>query len=220
VDRRDDLPDGLEERLRFFDEIGADFVLAGTSGGASRRLEAIAAEVTNCRKCPLAAGRTKAVPGEGNPEAEVMFVGEGPGHEEDVQGRPFVGRAGQLLTRIIEAMGFTRPSVFIANIVKCRPPDNRVPRPAEAEACTPYLLEQIAVIRPKVIVTLGKTATDFFAPSDRGMTERRGRFEDWRGLPVMPTFHPSYLVRNEGNKELKRMVWEDMKQVMAKLGRT
>ena len=220
MNRKGDRPPGLEERLRFFEEIGADFVFSGTSAADRQRLKAIAAEVLTCRKCPLAAGRTKAVPGEGSPEAEVMFVGEGPGQEEDVQGRPFVGRAGQLLTRIIEAMGFSRSSVFIANIVKCRPPDNRVPRPAETEACTPYLLEQIAAIGPKVIVTLGKTATDFFAPSDRGMTERRGRFEDWRGIPVRPTFHPSYLVRNEGNKELKRMVWEDMKQVLAKLGRT
>ena len=146
-----------------------------------------------------------------------MFVGEGPGHDEDVQGRPFVGRAGQLLTRIINKMGLDRPAVYIANIVKCRPPENRLPLLAEVEACTPYLLEQIAAIQPKVIVTLGKTATDFFAPSRGSMTDRRGRFEEWRGIAVMPTFHPSYLVRNEGNKELKWMVWEDMQKVLGKL---
>jgi DNA polymerase len=149
-----------------------------------------------------------------------MFVGEGPGHDEDVQGRPFVGRAGQLLTRIITAMGYERSMVFIANIVKCRPPDNRVPHQDEVAACSPFLLDQIAAIRPRIIVTLGKSATDFFVPSVRGMTERRGQFQEWHGLLVMPTFHPSYLVRNEGNQGLKKMVWDDMKQVMAKLGRT
>jgi uracil-DNA glycosylase family 4 len=245
VNRNDDRRADLEARLRFFEEMGADFLFAGpakppqpaappageTAAAAatsalrldlppSRRSPAeMAAEVLACRKCPLASSRVRAVPGEGNPAAELMFVGEGPGHDEDVQGRPFVGRAGQLLTRIIKAMGFDRTEVFIANIVKCRPPDNRVPHEGEVKACTPYLLEQIAAIRPKVIVTLGKSATDFFAPSGRGMTERRGRFQDWHGIVVMPTFHPSYLVRNEGNKGLKKMVWEDMQQVMARLGK-
>jgi DNA polymerase len=149
-----------------------------------------------------------------------MFVGEGPGHDEDVQGRPFVGRAGQLLTRIIAAMTYDRADVFITNIVKCRPPDNRVPHRDEVEACAPYLLEQIGAIRPKVIVTLGKSATDFFLPDAvGGMTSIRGRFYAWRGLQVMPTFHPSYLVRNEGNKEIKKMVWDDMRKVMAFLGK-
>ncbi|MBM3293999.1 MAG: uracil-DNA glycosylase [Candidatus Aminicenantes bacterium] len=217
----------LEARLRFFEDIGADFLFPAPAArtaekvpGSGRSLEDIAAEIASCRKCPLASGRTRAVPGEGRPEADLMFVGEGPGHDEDVQGRPFVGRAGQLLTRIIAAMGFDRSDVFIANIVKCRPPDNRPPQKDEADACLPYLLEQIAAVGPKVIVTLGKTATDVFVPSRQGMTERRGRFETWRGIAVMPTFHPSYLVRNEGNKELKRMVWEDMKQVLAALAKT
>ena len=224
MNRNDDRRAGLEERLRFFEEIGAGFLSLSPTGRpakcgsrASRTLEEINAEILICRKCPLASGRTQAVPGEGNPEAELMFVGEGPGHDEDVQGRPFVGRAGQLLTRIINKMGLDRPAVYIANIVKCRPPENRLPLLAEVEACTPYLLEQIAAIQPKVIVTLGKTATDFFAPSRESMTDRRGRFEEWRGIAVMPTFHPSYLVRNEGNKELKWMVWEDMQKVLGKL---
>jgi DNA polymerase len=177
-------------------------------------------ELGDCRRCRLAEGRTRLVFGVGSPEARLFFVGEGPGADEDAQGRPFVGRAGQLLTKIIGAMTYDRADVFIANIVKCRPPENRVPRPDEVAACSPYLIEQIAAINPRVIVTLGKSATDFFAPSAQGMTERRGRFQEWRGILVMPTFHPSYLVRNEGNAGLKKMVWDDMQQVMAKLAGT
>lgn len=241
----------LEERLKFFEEIGADFVFRsgvlnqraplrsrpevpspavgapstapGRSGSgldlpsSGRNLETIAAEVRACQKCGLAAGRTLAVPGEGNPKSQILFIGEGPGHDEDVQGRPFVGRAGQLLTKIIAAMGFERSEVFIANIVKCRPPENRVPHRDEAEACAPYLLEQIAVLRPRVIVTLGKTAADFFLPNVKAMSSIRGVFQEWHGLPLMPTFHPSYLIRNEGNKEIRKMVWDDMQKVMALL---
>jgi uracil-DNA glycosylase family 4 len=232
----------LKERLRFFDEIGADFVFkagpaapradvppsssvksspsvgVGTSPAkppAGRSLEEIAAEIRACKKCGLAAGRILAVPGEGNPRSPLLFVGEGPGHEEDVQGRPFVGRAGQLLTKIIAAMGYDRSEVFIANIVKCRPPENRVPHRDEAEACAPFLLEQIAVLNPRVIVTLGKTAADFFLPNVKAMSSIRGVFQEWRGSPIMPTFHPSYLIRNEGNKEIRKMVWDDMRKVMA-----
>jgi DNA polymerase len=234
----------LEERLKFFRDIGADFIFksesssipgssipegaspcppSSPSGGLSEAasdIQTIHAEILRCRKCPLAAERTQSVPGEGNFRAELMFVGEGPGHDEDVQGRPFVGRAGQLLTKIIQAMKFDRAEVFITNIVKCRPPNNRVPHRDEVEICSPYLVEQIKNIRPKVIVTLGKSATDFFVPDSMGgMTAIRGRFYEWRGVPVMPTFHPSYLIRNEGNKELKRMVWDDMRMVMARLGK-
>lgn len=236
----------LEERLKFFRDIGADFVLK-PKGGVSKAskavpvprppegprpaavpgcvpdspaLNAIREQVLICRKCRLAEGRTQAVPGEGNPAAELMFVGEGPGRDEDLQGRPFVGRAGQLLTKIIAAMGYDRSQVFIANIVKCRPPDNRVPQRDEAALCTPYLAAQIAAIGPKVLVTLGKVATDFFVPhAFGGMTSIRGRFYDWNGIPVMPTFHPSYLIRNEGKREIKKMVWDDMQQVMARLGK-
>jgi DNA polymerase len=236
----------LEERLKFFRDIGADFVLKPeretpkgskavpvprSSDGppaaagpdrvpAGPALDAIREQVLVCRKCRLAEGRTQAVPGEGNPAAELMFVGEGPGRDEDLQGRPFVGRAGQLLTKIIAAMGYDRSQVFIANIVKCRPPDNRVPQRDEAALCTPYLTAQIAAIGPKVLVTLGKVATDFFVPhAFGGMTSIRGRFYDWNGIPVMPTFHPSYLIRNEANREIKKMVWDDMKQVLARLGK-
>ncbi len=175
--------------------------------------------IRGCTRCGLGRLRTKAVPGEGSLTTELMFVGEGPGRDEDLQGRPFVGRAGQLLRKIIAVMGFREDEVYITNVVKCRPPENRPPHREEAEACSAYLVEQIAYIRPKVIVTLGATPTSFFLPMYRRMTETRGRFGEYRGIPVMPTFHPSYLVRNEGNRELKRMVWDDMQKVMELLGR-
>jgi DNA polymerase len=184
-----------------------------------KALEEIDARVRVCTLCALHKFRTHAVPGEGDRSAELMFIGEGPGRDEDIQGRPFVGRAGQLLRRIIAVMTFREDEVYITNMVKCRPPENRVPHHEEIEACWPYLAGQIELIRPRVIVTLGKTPTDHFAPGREGMTARRGRFGDFRGIPVMPTFHPSYLVRNEGNRELRRMVWEDMQKVMALLGR-
>jgi DNA polymerase len=183
-----------------------------------KALEDIDRQVLACTLCPLHKQRTNAVPGEGDRSAALMFIGEAPGRDEDAQGRPFVGRAGQLLRKIIAAMKFREDEVYITNIVKCRPPDNRVPFREEEEACSPYLVRQIELIRPRVIVTLGKTPTDYFAPGRESMTSRRGRFADYRGIPVMPTFHPSYLVRNEGNRELKRMVWEDMQKVMALLG--
>jgi len=148
-----------------------------------------------------------------------MFVGEGPGADEDIQGRPFVGRAGRLLTKIIAAMGFKREDVYITNVVKCRPPKNRQPERGETDACRPYLVAQIKAISPRVIVTLGKVAVDFFQPSATGMTKRRGHFIEYEKRLVMPTFHPSYLVRNEGNRELQRAVWQDMQQVMAVLGK-
>jgi uracil-DNA glycosylase len=235
----------LEEKMKFFKEIGADFIftskrppvrkeatspqpvaaapppaLETALESPARSLSEIHDEILVCRKCPLAGGRTRAVPGEGNAAAELMFVGEGPGQDEDAQGRPFVGRAGQLLTKIIAAMTYERKDVFITNIVKCRPPNNRVPHRDEAAACAPYLFDQIRNIRPKIIVTLGKSATDFFLPDTMGgMTSIRGNFYAWHGLQVMPTFHPSYLIRNEGNREIKKMVWDDMKKVMAVLGR-
>ncbi len=148
-----------------------------------------------------------------------MFVGEAPGRDEDIQGRPFVGRAGQLLTKIIHAMQFKREEVYITNIVKCRPPENRNPHKQEIEMCQDYLREQLEIIKPGVIVTLGRVAADLFIQSKLGMTALRGSFYEFNNIQVMPTFHPSYLIRNEGNKELKKMVWEDMKKVMAFLGK-
>ena len=148
-----------------------------------------------------------------------MFIGEAPGRDEDIQGRPFVGRAGQLLTKIIQAMTFQRDEVYITNIIKCRPPGNRNPQGNEIASCKDYLLAQIDLISPKVIVTLGKVAADFFIRSSLGMTALRGDFYDFEDIKVMPTFHPSYLIRNEGNRNLKKTVWEDMKKVMAFLGK-
>ena len=173
-------------------------------------LNDIRLELGECHRCQLGSGRTNLVFGVGNPKARLVFVGEAPGRDEDLQGEPFVGKAGQLLTKMIEAMGFSRSEVYIANVVKCRPPENRDPEPEEIEACEPFLKAQIDAIRPKVIVTLGRTPTDHFVPGREGMTSRRGRFGSYLGIPVMPTFHPSYLIRNEGNRELRRMVWEDI----------
>ena len=244
-----DLKADLKAHVDFLAEAGAGFVLRGAEANPPRgpepraasspaaaglpslagappqtpaerkALEEIDRQVLVCQLCPLHRLRTKAVPGEGDRSAELMFIGEAPGRDEDAQGRPFVGRAGQLLRKIIAAMTFREDEVYITNIVKCRPPDNRVPLREEEEACSPYLVRQIELMRPRVIVTLGKTPTDYFVPGRESMTARRGRWGDYRGIPVMPTFHPSYLIRNEGNRELKRMVWEDMQKVMTLLGR-
>lgn len=204
----------VEEKLKFLSLLGVEFV--------SRESTVVSLEETilHCQKCPLAQTRTHAVPGEGSLNADLMFIGEAPGRDEDIQGRPFVGRAGQLLTKIIHAMTFQRDEVYITNIVKCRPPGNRNPQGDEIASCKDYLLAQIEMINPKVIVTLGKVAADFFIRSSLGMTALRGDFYDIdNNIRVMPTFHPSYLIRNEGNKNLKKMVWEDMKKVMAFLGK-
>ncbi len=207
------LLDDLNENVRFLSLLGADFIIRHSS------FPALEKEILSCQKCPLFQTRNHAVPGEGNLHAELMFVGEAPGRDEDVQGRPFVGRAGQLLTKIIQAMTFQRKDVYITNIVKCRPPGNRNPHGIEIERCKGYLLAQIEMIKPKVIVTLGKVAADFFISSPLGMTALRGDFYDFQQIRVMPTFHPSYLIRNEGNRKLRKMVWEDMKKVMAFLGK-
>lgn len=178
-------------------------------------LETLANKVAGCTICPLHAGRTQTVFGTGSPAARLMFVGEAPGRDEDLQGEPFVGRAGELLTRIIEAMGLARRDVYIGNIAKCRPPENRAPMPEEMAACLPYLEQQIALIRPEVIVALGKVALEGLLNVKEGITRVRGRWLAYRGIPVMPTFHPAYLLRNPS---AKREVWEDMKAVLDRLG--
>lgn len=203
----------MEEKLKFLSLLGVEFVTRESS------VLSLEETILNCQKCPLAQTRTHAVPGEGDLNAELMFIGEAPGRDEDMQGRPFVGRAGQLLTKIIHAMKFQRDEVYITNIVKCRPPGNKNPQGIEIASCKDYLLAQIELINPKVIVTLGKVAADFFIRSSLGITALRGDFYDFDNIKVMPTFHPSYLIRNEGNKNLKKMVWEDMKKVMAFLGK-
>jgi uracil-DNA glycosylase family 4 len=181
-------------------------------------LAAIAKEVAACRACRLCEKRTNVVPGQGHPHPEIMFIGEGPGADEDEQGLAFVGRAGQLLTSIISAMGFTREDVFIGNVVKCRPPDNRKPEPDEMAACLPFLERQIDLLKPKLIVTLGATAyTGLFKVEEVAITRERGKWKEFKGIPVMPTLHPAYLLRNPPNA--KREVWDDMKAVLSKLGR-
>lgn len=179
-------------------------------------LAAVREELGDCVRCRLHAGRKTIVFGEGNPRAAIMFVGEGPGFEEDQQGRPFVGEAGQLLTKIIEGgMGVKRADVYICNIVKCRPPENRNPEPDEVEACIGFLKQQIAAIDPKVIVTLGNVPTQSLLNTKQGITKLRGTWQSYGGIPVMPTFHPAYLLRSPGEK---KKVWEDIQKVMGRLG--
>lgn len=179
-------------------------------------LESIREELGDCRRCKLHKTRTNIVFGVGNPNAGLVFVGEGPGEDEDLQGEPFVGRAGQLLTRIIKAMGLERKDVYICNVVKCRPPGNRNPEPDEIAACRPFLEKQIDAIRPKILVALGTHAAQTLLNTETKITALRGKLRLYRdGIQVMPTFHPSYLLRNEGKK---KEVWEDMKTVLKALG--
>lgn len=179
-------------------------------------LAALSAQVLACRSCPLCERRNNVVFGEGNPQADLMFIGEGPGFDEDRLGRPFVGKAGQLLDKMILAMQFSREEVYICNIVKCRPPDNRVPMPEEAAACLPYLVKQIELVSPKVIVLLGATAAHYLLGMQEGITRLRGRWLDYQGIPVMPTYHPAFLLRKP---ESKREAWIDLQQVMAKFNK-
>lgn len=177
-------------------------------------LEIIQKDLGDCTRCKLCKARKNLVFGEGNPQAQLMFVGEGPGEQEDIQGRPFVGKAGQLLDRIIEAMGFKREQVYIANVVKCRPPSNRVPEPDEVAMCEPFLQRQIACIKPKIIVALGGTALKCLIDPDARITKMRGQLIEYQGVKLMPTYHPAFLLRNP---EAKKDVWEDMKKVTAML---
>ena len=176
------------------------------------------AEVMKCKQCSiLVKNRTKIVFGAGNIRAKIVFVGEAPGRDEDQQGIPFVGRAGQLLTKIIEAMGFSRQEVFICNVLKCRPPDNRAPAPDEAVNCLPFLKRQLELIQPRVIVALGNHACQALLRTDRGISQLRGSFQDYAGIPVMCTYHPAYLLRSPSEK---KKVWEDMKKVLQFLSKT
>jgi len=190
----------------------ADPALAGVAAAMQR----LAGEVAACRICVLHAKRTHTVPGQGNLRPQVMFVGEAPGADEDAQGLAFVGRSGQLLTQMIIAMGFTREQVFIANICKCRPPDNRQPLPEEMTACLPFLRRQIAALRPTLIVALGATAVKGLLHTAQGITKLRGTWCDFDGIPVMPTYHPAYLLRNP---PAKHEAWADLQAVLKRLGR-
>ena len=231
-------PDQLKEHLRFAAELG----VAGTNpewrGGVGNHLQilpsasknlqmvpdtllktdalaGVRAFIGDCTRCKLSTlGRSHVVFGVGNPHADLMFVGEAPGRDEDLQGIPFVGRAGQLLTKIIEAIDLTRDEVYIANVIKCRPPENRNPEPDEVETCEPFLFQQIDIIKPKVIVALGKFAAQTLLRTLDPISRLRGRVYDYRGAKLIPTFHPAYLLRNPSSK---RDVWEDMKLVRSLL---
>jgi DNA polymerase len=189
---------------------------AGEGGEAAERLAAVRERLGDCQRCKLAPTRTSLVFGVGSPDAEVMFVGEGPGADEDRLGEPFVGAAGQLLNKMIGAMGLRREDVYICNIVKCRPPKNRDPEPDEVDTCKPFLMEQIAAIRPRLIVALGKPAAQCLLQSTAPIGALRGRWHDFEGTPLMPTYHPAALLRNEG---YKRPTWEDLKLVMTEMDR-
>ncbi|MCP2519736.1 uracil-DNA glycosylase [Candidatus Aminicenantes bacterium AC-708-M15] len=217
--RFDKIIEDIKEWLKFYSEIERETYLAlSLKENNFEKLEILKEKVKNCKKCNLSSSRINPVFGEGNIEADLMFIGEAPGEEEDKRGRPFVGRAGQLLTKIILAMKLKREDVYITNVVKCRPPRNRDPKNDEISTCLGYLIEQIKIIKPKVIVTLGRIPAKVFIKSSQPITRLRGNFYDYQGIKLLPTYHPSYLIRNESNIKLKKEVWSDMKKVMAFLG--
>ncbi len=181
-----------------------------------KTLDEVRQSLGDCHRCKLSQGRTQIVFGSGNPRAELVFVGEAPGAEEDRQGVPFVGPAGQLLTKMIEAMKFTRDTVYICNVAKCRPPGNRNPEPDEIEACEPFLKGQLAALKPKVIVALGKFAAQTLLRDSTPITRLRGQWRTYAGVPLMPTFHPAYLLRSPDEKKL---AWLDLKEVMKRFGK-
>jgi uracil-DNA glycosylase len=213
----------LATELALLKELGfthLDVRAQGAGGGAqadedqAALLAEMAAVARACEKCRLAKTRTNVVYGVGNPNADLMFIGEAPGRDEDLKGEPFVGRAGQLLTDIIKAMKLTRDDVYIANVIKCRPPENRNPEADELEECRPFIRRQIEIIKPKVIVTLGKFALQSLMQRGYAITGARGQWLEYDGVKVMPTYHPAYLLRNPA---AKKDVWADMKKVMAEL---
>ena len=201
------------EQLNFFSEIGVTHLNLDKSGFPAS-LEETREEIGDCTRCKLCEKRKNIVFGVGNPTADLMFVGEAPGADEDAQGIPFVGRAGQLLTRIIESIGVSRDQVYIANILKCRPPGNRDPEAEEVATCEGFLFQQIQVVSPKVMVALGRYAAQTLLRTDTAISRMRGQFFEFAGSLLIPTYHPAYLLRNPSSK---RQVWEDMKAVRAKL---
>ncbi|HEY2384603.1 MAG TPA: uracil-DNA glycosylase [Terriglobia bacterium] len=224
-------PDELAAQLQFFRDIGVESLSLPEQVAVAVQevpetpvpiskdmttLESIRAELGDCQRCKLAPSRTNIVFGSGNPTAELVFVGEAPGSDEDQQGLPFVGRAGQLLTKIIESINLTREDVYICNVLKCRPPGNRNPEPDEVAACNPFLKKQLAAIRPKVVCCLGTFAAQTVLQMTTPISKLRGTFFDVDGIRVIATFHPAYLLRSP---EKKREVWEDMKQIRAELFR-
>ena len=208
-------PDPPPEQETLFGEITPKDELSLPQPGET--LEDIWDDIGECLRCPLHQSRTHIVNSEGNRKARLMFVGEAPGADEDAQARPFVGRAGQLLNKIIEAIGMKREEVLIGNVNRCRPPQNRTPTHEEAATCKPFLLREIAVVQPEVIVVLGNTAMKNLLDTKEGITKLRGEFQDYKGIKVMPTFHPAYLLRDPSKK---REAWDDMKKVREYLNKT
>jgi uracil-DNA glycosylase family 4 len=205
----------IRERAGAAADIGENVWPAEPPSGADvSGLEAVRAELGDCQRCGLGHLRHLLVFGEGSPRADLVFVGEAPGADEDAQGRPFVGQAGQLLTKIIGAMHLKREEVYICNILKCRPPGNRNPQPDEIAACEPFLIRQLRAIRPRVICALGTFAAHALLKSEAPISVLRGRFHTYQGIPLMPTYHPAYLLRNPG---AKKQVWEDVQMIMKTL---
>jgi len=210
----------LRGELAFLKEMGYSHLevrsqkAEGGSAVDSSLLDELRGVATACEKCRLSKTRTNVVYGVGNPNADLMFIGEAPGRDEDLKGEPFVGRAGQLLTDIIKAMKLTRDDVYIANVIKCRPPENRNPEPDELDECRPFIRRQIQLIQPKVIVTLGRFALQSLTEKGYAISSARGQWMEYDGIKVMPTYHPAYLLRNPA---AKKEVWADMKKVMAEL---
>ncbi len=209
--------EGLKEILKFYKEIGAEFVEREHRDPQSE-LDEVARDIRQCTKCPLHESKKNYVPGEGCPNPDIVFIGEGPGETEDNFGRPFIGKAGQLLDKLIARMGHSRKTVFIGNIVKCRPPNNRDPLKKEVNACMPYLVRQLAILRPKVIVCLGKVAMNNLLDVDYSIMRERGKLFEFQGIPVIPTFHPSYILHQKGKEAVSRAkwdMWHDMEKVLA-----
>ena len=207
------LPRPAQEPLETDDGQGSATETRGPEGGdRGAALQAVREELGDCRRCRLSEGRTSIVFGEGSPDARVVFVGEGPGAEEDRTGRPFVGKAGKLLDKMIEAVGWRREDVYICNVVKCRPPGNRNPELDEVASCRPFLENQLRSIRPAVIVTLGKPAASTLLNRNVAITRERGIWNEWEGIPVMPTFHPAYVLRQYTQKN-RQAVWDDLRAV-------
>lgn len=208
----------LLQQLEFYRDLGVEHLDVGEvrpqGGNRPVTLENVREDLGDCQRCKLASSRLRIVFGSGSPEADLVFVGEAPGADEDRQGLPFVGRAGQLLTRIIESIGLSRDSVYICNVLKCRPPGNRNPEPAEVETCSPFLRQQLAVIQPRIVCCLGTFAAQTVLGTKTPISRLRGRFHNIDGVSYIATFHPAYLLRNP---EKKRDVWEDMKQIRAAL---
>ena len=211
----------LREILNFFGEMGAEFLhLPGSDPRAD--LAELDREILQCRRCRLHESKTHYVPGEGSNHPDIMFIGEGPGETEDQFGRPFIGKAGQLLDKIIQKMGMKREEVFIANVVKCRPPNNREPQKDEVETCLPYLSRQITILQPKVIVCLGRVALNNLLGTSHSMGRIRGQLLSFHDTPLIPTYHPSYILHKKDKEEISRTkweVWEDMQKVLALIPR-